>query len=147
MVFSTCFVEVVCEFRRLFVEVSKRVVNVENMEKFHLAIADCNFEQIMNSNCVETAYNLFSSKLKLLYDTNCPIKRVIVKKLDVEKPYITPEIKNMLKRKHKLQKLHNKMPLAFGNEYSKLRNELNSRIRTARAQYYKSQLSNDTRDA
>ena len=130
-----------------FVEVSKRVVNVENMEKFRLAIADCNFERIMNSRCVETAYNLFSSKVKLLYDTNCPIKRVRVKKLNAEKPDITPEIKNMLKRKHKLQKLYNKKPLTFGNECRKLRNELTSRIRTAKAQYYKSQLSNDTRDA
>ena len=90
----------------VFVEVSKRVVNVENIENFRLALADCNFEQIMNSNCVEKAYDLFSSKLKLLYDTKYPIKRVRVKKLDVQKPYTTPEIRNMLKRKHKLQKLY-----------------------------------------
>ena len=59
---------------KAFVEVSKRVINAENMEKFRLAITDCNFEQIMNNSCVETAYNFLSCKLKYYMMQTVPLR-------------------------------------------------------------------------
>ena len=53
---------------------------------------------------METSYNMFAGILKTLYDTHCPINNTRLKRLDVSKPIITPEIKCMLKLKHKLQK-------------------------------------------
>ena len=52
----------------------------------------------------------------------------------------------MLRKKHKLQKMYNKRPITYGDEYRKLRNEVNSKIRVAKSLYLKSKLK-ETRDA
>ena len=88
---------------------------------------------------------IFSSDLLSIYDSFCPIKTVKLKNLDVKKPYITSEIKQLLKEKHRLKKKYNKYPITYGREYRLLRNSLNSRIRTAKKMYFRSEFR-DTRD-
>ena len=76
-----------------------------NREQLKNVIANYDFAPIMNINCIESLYNMFSDTLKNLYDRYCLIKNVRVKRLDVSKPYITLEIKNMLRDKHKTNQL------------------------------------------
>ena len=64
--------------------------------------------------------------------------------MDISKPYITSDIKRLIKGKHKLQRLYNKKPLTYGERYRKCRNNLNSVIRQAKENYFKSQLQNNT---
>ena len=82
-----------------YLEISKRMLTANNREQLKNAIANYNFAPIMNINCIESSYNMFSDNLKNLYDRYCPIKNVRVKRLDVSKPYITLEIKKMLRAK------------------------------------------------
>ena len=100
-----------------YVEISRRKLNAENREQLKSAIINCDFSSIMNRNSVETSYNMFAGVLKTLYDTQCPFNNTRVKRLDVSKPFITSEIKCMLKLKHKLQKIYNIKPITHGSEY------------------------------
>ena len=96
---------------------------------------------------VNEVYATFIDQFKKLYDESCPVKAVRVKKLDILKPYITREIKALIKEKHRLQRLFNRRPLTYGNEFRRLRNQVNLVIRNAKANYFKSKLSNNTRNA
>ena len=53
----------------------------------------------------EEAYKEFNDNLRLMFDESCPYKTVKIKKLDIKKPYITSEIKRLIRAKHRLQKL------------------------------------------
>ena len=76
---------------------------------------------------------MFSDKLGEFLDANCPSKKIGVKKLDISKPYITSDIKRLIKEKHKLQRLYNKKkPLTFGERYRKCRNNLTSVVRQSK---------------
>ena len=61
--------------------------------------------------------------------------------MDILKPYLTREIKALIKEKHRLQRLFNRRPLTYGNEFRRLRNQVNLVIRNAEANYFKSKLS------
>ena len=97
-----------------------------------------NWEIIKSIDSVEEAYNTFIGKLKELYDHNCPLITVNVKKLDISKPYINSNIKLLIKEKHRLQRLFNMKPLTYGNQYRAARNHLNTVIRTAKSKYFQS---------
>ena len=59
-----------------------------------------------------------------------------VKKLNISKSYINNNIKLLIKEKHRLQRLFNKKPLTYGNQYRAARNHLNAVIRTAKSKYF-----------
>ena len=67
-------------------------------------------------------YTKFSSDLYLMYDTNFPLKSIRKKELDIRKPYITREITDLIKNKHRLQRLFNRRPIKYGDEYRRIRN-------------------------
>ena len=92
---------------------------------------------------VDQCYNAFIDKISLLFEQACPIKNIEVKSPDLAKPYITAEIKNQIKEKHKLQRLYNKYPLTYGQQFCKVRNKLNNTIRAVKSNYYKRKLSAD----
>ena len=71
-------------------------------------------------------------------------KSVKIKKLDIYKPYINNNIKLLIKEKHRLQRLFNKKPLTYGNQYRAARNHLNAVIRTAKSKYFQSKINNTT---
>ena len=100
------------------------------------SICDYDWETIKQVISAEDAYNMFSDKLTDLLNINCLYRKFKIKKLDVNKPYITSDIKTMIKEKHKLQKLYNRKPITYGDRYRKMRNILNSVIRKAKADYF-----------
>ena len=57
------------------------------------------------------------------------------------------KIKALIKEKHRLQRLFNRRPLTYGNEFRRVRNQVNLVIRNAKSNYFKSKLSNNTRNA
>ena len=129
-----------------YVEFNRRIAHRENLERLKNSFADNDFTPVLGNENAEASYNLFVDNVRLIYDAICPAKKVRIKRLDILKPYITSEIKELLRSKHKLQKMYNKRPITYGDEYRKLRNEVNSKIRVAKSLYLKSKLK-DTRDA
>ena len=72
---------------------------------------------------------------------NCPLKKVKMKKVGYEyKPYITNDIKQLSKEKHKLLKKYNRKPLAHGKSCKKFRNNLKSFIKSSKSNYFNSKI-------
>ena len=76
-------------------------------------------------------YNSFSNRIELLFN-NCPVTTIRIKKLDHEKPYISHDIKLLIKEKHRLQRLFVKKLITYGREYRAIRNTVNKIIRKAK---------------
>ena len=76
-----------------YVEIEKRVITDESKEFLSNRINSWDWECLKNLRSVNEVYDTFIDQFKKLYDENCPVKAVRVKKLDVLKPYITREIK------------------------------------------------------
>ena len=53
----------------------------------------------------------------------------------------------MIKEKHKLQKLYNRKPITYGDRCRKMRNSLNSVIRKAKADYFRTKIRNNTHNS
>ena len=94
-------------------------------------------------NCADSAYDAFSDKIISLYNKNFPIKTKKIKQIDLSKPYVTNEIKLLIKRKHQLQKLYNRWPITYSKDFKAMRNKLNSTLRKAKANYFKNKLLNE----
>lgn len=56
------------------------------------------------------------------------------------KPYITPEIKQMIREKNILARRCAEKPITFGGEYRRVRNQVTQTIRNAKGNYYKRKL-------
>ena len=120
------------------------MVGGSNWDSLKVELRNFDWNNIKNYDCVEGAFNEFSASLKRIFDQSCPFKIMKIKKLDLSKPYITRNIKELIKEKHKMQRLYNKFPITYGKQYKHLRNRVNSQIRAAKANYFKTVLRNNT---
>ena len=91
-----------------YVEVTKRIMNEQNVNSLYSDIRLFDWNVVKCVASAEEAYNMFSDKIIEFLDANCPSKKIRVKKLNISKPYITSDIKRLIKEKHKLQRLYNK---------------------------------------
>ena len=123
-------------------EKNKRVINKKNINRLKEQISQTNWEEIVQIDNPETAYNNFMDKLKTLYDTNLPIlKSKIRKRKPVHKPWITKGFLVSLKAKNKLYKQFLKNPSITNEEkYKKYRNKFNNLKRIAKKRYYELQV-------
>ena len=126
------------------IRVTHRVNSPLNRASLAAEIERYDWGPVKDMICVNEAYNSFSDVISLLYDKHFPMKTKLVKRLDIEKPFINNELKALLKEKHRLQKLYHKWPISYSERYKKIRNELSSRIRKARSNYYRNKLSADS---
>ena len=94
----------------------------------------------MSQQSAEQAYNEFITKITDNYNFHCPLVTHKVKKLDLAEPYITNDLKLPIKEKHRLQKLYNKWPIAYAEQYKRFRNSLTSKLRTAKSNYIRNKL-------
>ena len=130
-----------------YVEIKKRQMNEHNINCLNESICGYDWETIKQVTSAEDAYNMFSDMLTDFLNINCPYRKFKIKKLDVNKPYITSDIKTMIKEKHKLQKLYNRKPITYGDRYRKMRNSLNSVIRKAKADYFTTKIRSNTHNS
>ena len=63
------------------------------------------------------------------------------------KPYITSEIKELIKERNRLLKKSIKYPLTYFDQYKQLRNQITREIRNSLSQYFRSRLQSCTGDA
>ena len=133
--------------RNVNVSFSRRIKNSRNREILTDTLSNFDWGLVLMESSAETAYNLFSESLFRIYDDCIPVRNITAKRLDVTKPYINDNIKAALKLKHKLQKLFNKRPISYGDQYRAARNKVNSLIKAAKANYFKDKLKQTEGDA
>ena len=124
-----------------YITIERRKDTPEKRAALSAAIARCDWNDIAQDPCIQSAYTKFAGVLVGLYERFFPFESIRVRQKDVEKPYITSELKCLIKNKRKLQKLYNKWPLTYESEYKRMRNSLNSKIREHKHKYYKEQLN------
>ena len=103
-------------------------------------LQEVDWSLVLNTNNPNVAYDNFILIFQTLFKKNFPIITKKIKIKSHEKPYITAEIKEIIKEKHKLQKLSSKWPISYGKKFKDIRNKLTETIRIAKCTYYKKKL-------
>ena len=133
------FVNVLClesGNRNCNIYYSRKIINNTCRDKFASAMSLVNFEDILNSYDVNNVYNMFVQKLQQIFNSCFPEVTIKKKKLDVHKPYISNEIKTLIREKHRLQRLYHRWPITYEKQFKLLRNRVNSAVRNAKRKYY-----------
>ena len=120
---------------------SKRVINDSTLAKFKQAILNTDWTDLYTYQEVNTAYNNFIEKYCKCYNDNIPIKQNKPKRRQ-ELPWLTPDLKQMIKTKNKMYTLSKLQPSANNvTKYKQLKNGLNHKLRQAEKHYYQSILN------
>ena len=65
----------------------------------------------------------------------------------MNKPYITADIKQMMKERDKMQRKYARKPITHGEAYRRIRNMVCNAIKSAKANYYKNKLKGSSGDS
>lgn len=77
----------------------------------------------------------------MLFRKIFPKKNIYIKNKEVNKPWISEELGEYIKERHRLYKKYIKKPITFGKQYRKYRNKVNNMLETAKRNYYMSKLN------
>ena len=91
-------------------------------------------------------FNSYINKFVELYNKNFPIITIKRKEKHMGKPYITPAIIKSIKYRNKLQKLYAKWPLTYDKIFKSYRNKVNTIIKAAKENYYKTKITSNSSD-
>ena len=83
-----------------------RVHNEFTLNLLYSRIANTNFDSVLNSHDINVALSQFYDILYDIYDTCCPIRIKTLSSKDIQKPWITRDILNIIKRRNILFLLH-----------------------------------------
>ena len=83
-----------------------RVHNEFTLNLLYSRIANTNFDSVFNSHDNNVAKSQFYDILYDIYDTCCPIRIKTLSSKDIQKPWITRDILNSIKRRNNLFFLH-----------------------------------------
>jgi hypothetical protein len=127
----------------------KRVINNANIKSFTNTIKNISWDNVIDNNNPEKAFDKFSQSFTEAYETSFPVK-LTKEKIDNNKsPWMTYSILKSVNRKHKLYKAYllnsNKRN---ENTYKRYKNKLNHIIKVSKKLYYEEQLikyKNDTK--
>ena len=117
-----------------------RVRNETSYKLFEEKLNMINWDQMLEITDINRIYPLFESTLYSIYNDSFPIKSVRRRKVDMDKPYITNEIKDLIKLKHNLQRKYNKWPITYEKEFKRIRNQVNRMIDGAKNTYFESEV-------
>ena len=126
--------------------VEYRLKNKSCHKSFEDKIKMINWSSMLTVNDVETLYPLFENCLYSVFDECFPIGVVKRKKVDVDKPYINNYIKNLIKRKHIIQRKFYKKPITYGDEYRRIKNLVNREIDKAKTGYFESKVKQNDKN-
>ena len=118
-----------------------------NMSNFKSDLQDVDWQLIFSSTNPNVSYENFSLIFTSLFEKHFPLIEKVIYPDKNKLPYITPELKSLIKNKNKLQRLAAKWPLTYNEKFKTLRNLVNSKLRIAKFQYYKNKLSGCVGDA
>ena len=87
-----------------YVEVERRKINDLSLATLKSSLENCDWERLKGIQDAECAYSEFARVISDNFDACCPVVSYKVKKNDIDKPYITTEIKALIRQKHKVQR-------------------------------------------
>ena len=119
-----------------FVSTKFRLRNSVRDEIFRAALERFSVDRYSRHVGVNNIYNAFIFDLTNAYNEAYPFIVKKKKRLDIDKPYITPEIKKLIKRKHALQKKYMKFPITYAEEFGRVRNAVTKATNLAKKRHY-----------
>ena len=99
-------------------------------------------DQVIDNDDIETYYRSISNVLKESMNECFPSKTIVIREKLLEKPWMTDELKALIKQKNKLYSKFLKRPVSYGDEYRALRNRVTHMTRDCKRQYYTSKFDN-----
>ena len=130
-----CLCDLKCTFlNNKYVE--RRDVSDVNIAKFIDSLSTVDW--CLSLNEPNSCYNSFLEQLLILYEHSFPLKRILIKEKRKDKPWITQEIRDLIKKKSRLYKLYLKNPTEYRkNAHKRIRNLVTNKIKLRKAEYYK----------
>ena len=115
-----------------------------NLAKFRNCLNEVNWHNLEGFDDPTNSYASFLSKYNDLYNSCFPLKRVKVKKYNLQKPWLSKGLLKSIKWKNKLYKSFVNTPTYVNDAcYKKYKNKLyNYSIRNAKRLYYEKKLEN-----
>ena len=95
-----------------------------------------NFDEVMQSNDVDQAFQRFNCIMYRIYDENYPEVTKRIKVAQTQNPWLTAGIKQSIRNKNKLYKKFLKRPITYGPSYRQYRNTLTRIIKASKSKYY-----------
>ena len=80
------------------------------------------WNEVYETEDVDQAFELFCGRLYYLFNLCFPVRVRRVRKLDQIKPYISDEIKALIKERRRLQRLYAKYPITYSVPFKRCRN-------------------------
>ena len=121
-------------------KISFRDYSEEKINQFKDAMNDVCWEIVTASTNPNVILDNFNSIFTSCFNKYFPLKEKIIKRKGGEKPYITNEIRALIREKNKMRRKYSKHPISYGDQFRRLRNRVTQMIRTAEANYYKNKL-------
>ena len=127
----------------------RRNFSRNNTAKFIKRISDTKWQQVMNENDTNMAYNAFCDAFTKVHNECFPLENTKSKKskTNTRSPWITVGLLKSIKTKNRLYRKFKKDPsMQKKAEYSRYRNKLNHLLRVSKKQYYHKQFD-DNKDS
>ena len=118
--------------------------STKNIEKFKEELQNLEWQEIKSERNAQKAYSIFHTILSEKYNKCFPLKKV-KKKYYCNKPWLTPVLKQAIKRKNKLYTIANKRHNTGNSKenleyYKKYRNRLHHILNSAERKYFQDKL-------
>lgn len=127
-------------------EITTRKITTNGKEKFHSALQNCDWDEVLTSNNTQEAYNYFDIKMRSIFN-QCFPKIRIKSKGKRNLPWINASLKRCIKQKNKLfSRFTNHRTCRNESIYKRYKKHLELTIRTARKLYYQHELTNNKRN-
>lgn len=125
--------------------VKMRVMKHYSVDIFTSLLENCDWSSVLQSNCVNSAWVNFKSKLTSVLDKVAP-KRIIRIKQRTE-PWMSSDILEKIRQRDKIRYLMNKgnSDVSF-KDFALLRNQIQREVKRAKSQYFKSELDDSQGD-
>lgn len=119
----------------------KRTFTENNMNKFVDSLSSLSWIFLESINSPKEAFESFTTTFLTLFEKHFPWKKVKQTPSKIRKPWISPALMHCCKKRTKLYYKWKSNPSIYRhNKYKSYRNKLNQVLRTAKKQYFTTQL-------
>ena len=121
--------------------ITKRNFSERNKEHFSMMLRDENWNNVLDCTSVNECLEAFYASLSNSFDHSFPLSTSPEKRKNNKKPWITLELKRLIRHKNKLYLVFHKRPTLFNEiRYKSLKRTVRCALRRAEKEYYNTQL-------
>lgn len=115
---------------------SYRLINASTLDIFREQLGNVNWDNVLEDDSPESAYDHFITKFTDIYNRSFPLKTFRQSK-KARKPWVTREMLRLIKKRDQLHRtfMHTKDPDAF-RRFKEFRNHVTKELRASKRQYY-----------